>query len=116
MRKMGKMEALVRAKSTHLEGISLMRASGQPYGTIRASGNPDQQTLISEYEILRGDLSRVLFDLTAGNENIEYVFGEEVASLTQTGDGGQGDERVMVEFANGRRGCRAQRVHSAALP
>lgn len=95
MRKMAGMEALVRAQSTQEEGVSLVRESGQPYGVIRATGDADQQGLISEYEIFRGDLSRVLYDLTREDKMVRYVFGEQIASMQQD------DGPVTVEFANG---------------
>ncbi|KAI9714265.1 MAG: hypothetical protein M1820_000224 [Bogoriella megaspora] len=100
MRKMSGMETQVRAKSTQEEGVSFVREDGRPYGIIRATGNPDQQSLISEYEIFRGDLAKVLFDLTKDNESISYVFGEQVASMQQseTHDG-----PIAVDFANGSR-------------
>jgi 2-polyprenyl-6-methoxyphenol hydroxylase-like FAD-dependent oxidoreductase len=98
MRKMSGMEAEVRAKSTQEEGVSFVHEDGRPYGTIRATGNPDQQSLISEYEIFRGDLAKVLFDLTKDNENINYVFGEQIASMQQ---GEADDSHITVEFANG---------------
>ena len=98
MRKMPRMEAAVRAKTTQMEGISFVRDNGRPYGTIRATGNPDQQSLVSEYEIFRGDLAQILVDLTKNNENVKYVFGEQVASMQQNEkDGGP----IKVEFANG---------------
>ena len=98
MRKMPGMEAAVRAKTTPMDGISWVRDNGRPYGTIRATGNPDQQSLVSEYEIFRGDLAQVLFDLTKNNHNIKYVFGEQVVSMQQT----EKDEGpITVEFANG---------------
>lgn len=98
MRKMPGMEAAVRAKTMDIEGISVVRGDGRPYGTIRATGNPDQQSLVSEFEIFRGDLAQILFDLTKNNENINYVFGEQVASIQQNE---QDDGPVTVEFANG---------------
>ncbi|MCJ1385490.1 hypothetical protein MMC17_008613 [Xylographa soralifera] len=98
MRKMLGMEPAVRAKTTQVEGISFVRANGRPYATIKATGNPDQQSLVSEYEIFRGDLAQVLFDLTKNNENIKYVFGEQVASMQQTE---KNDGPITVEFANG---------------
>jgi 2-polyprenyl-6-methoxyphenol hydroxylase-like FAD-dependent oxidoreductase len=98
MRRMLGMEAAVRAKTMPIEGISFVRANGRPYGTIRATGNPDQQSLVSEYEILRGDLAQILFDLTKDNKNINYVFGEQVASIQQQE---QEDGPIKVEFANG---------------
>jgi len=97
MRKIVGMEALVRAKSTQEEGVSFVREDGTPYGIIRATGNPDQQSLISEYEIFRGDLARILYDLSRDDERIEYVFGAQIASIRQSeANGGS----VKVEFAN----------------
>lgn len=98
MRKMLGMEAAVRSKTTQMEGISLVRDNGRPYGTIKATGNPDQQSLISEYEIFRGDLAQILFDLTKDNKNIKYVFGEQVASMQQND---KDDGPITVEFADG---------------
>jgi 2-polyprenyl-6-methoxyphenol hydroxylase-like FAD-dependent oxidoreductase len=98
MRKMPGMEAAVRAKKTQMEGMSFVRDSGRPYGILKATGNPDQQSLVSEYEIYRGDLAQILFDLTKDNANINYKFGEQVASMQQNGND---DGPVTVEFANG---------------
>ncbi|KAI1367978.1 oxidoreductase [Xylaria arbuscula] len=97
MRKIPGMEADVRAKKYEIDGIGLVRADGRPYGILKPTGNPDQQTLVSEYEILRGDLSRILVDLTKDNENVQYVFGEQVSAMQQPSDGGP----ITVEFANG---------------
>lgn len=98
MRKMSGMEAQVRAKSTQEEGVSFVRHDGRPYGTIRATGDPDRQSIVSEYEIFRGDLAKVLFDLTKDNENISYVFGEQITSIqhSEIKDG-----PITVEFTNG---------------
>jgi 2-polyprenyl-6-methoxyphenol hydroxylase-like FAD-dependent oxidoreductase len=99
MRKMPGMEEAVRAKTVPMgEGFSLVDDHGRPYGTLKPSGNPDQQTLVSEYEIFRGDLSRILFDMTKDSQNIKYVFGEQIASMQQNGEE---DGPVTVEFANG---------------
>ena len=103
MRKMQGMEAAVRAKTTSMDGLSFVRDNGRPYGTIRATGNPDQQSLVSEYEIFRGDLARILFDMTKDNKNIKYVFDEQIASMTQQPDAKDRDKDggpITVEFAN----------------
>ena len=100
MRKIPGMEAAVRAKTTPLAGINFVREDGRSFGTLKATGNPDQQSLVSEYEIFRGDLAQVLFDLTKDNENIKYIFGEQIASMQQNGEEGDGGP-VRVEFANG---------------
>ncbi|KAI0521190.1 oxidoreductase [Xylaria bambusicola] len=97
MRMIPGMEAAVKAKKYDIDGLSLIRSDGRPYGTLKPTGNPDQQTLISEYEILRGDLSRIIVDLTKDNENVQYVFGEQVTTMQQP----SGDGPITVEFANG---------------
>lgn len=94
MRKMPGMKASVRAKTSQMEGINFVLADGSTYASIKPTGNPEQQSLVSEYEIFRGDLSQILFDLTKENENIKYISGEQVASMRQQLD-------VIVEFANG---------------
>jgi 2-polyprenyl-6-methoxyphenol hydroxylase-like FAD-dependent oxidoreductase len=97
MRKMG-IEAAVRAKPVPINGLSFIGPSGKPYATINRTGNPEQQSLVSEYEILRGDLSRILFDLTKQNDRVKYVFGEQVASIQQHG---HSEGPVTVEFQHG---------------
>jgi 2-polyprenyl-6-methoxyphenol hydroxylase-like FAD-dependent oxidoreductase len=96
MRKMTGMEAQVRAKSTQEEGVSFVRQNGRPYGVIRATGNPEQQGIISEYEIFRGDLSKVIFDSTKDNANIKYIFNEQIASISPQPSGA-----ITVAFSNG---------------
>ena len=50
--------------------------------------------IVAEIEIMRGDLSRILYDATA--EDTEYVFGDRIAAMTQGPDG------VDVTFASGQ--------------
>ncbi|KAF2726194.1 FAD/NAD(P)-binding domain-containing protein [Polychaeton citri CBS 116435] len=96
MRKMDGMEPAVRAKTVEVDGISFITADGRPFATMKATGDPDQQSLVSEFEIFRGDLSQILYDMTKDNERIKYVFGEQVTSMQQ-----KDDESITVEFANG---------------
>jgi 2-polyprenyl-6-methoxyphenol hydroxylase-like FAD-dependent oxidoreductase len=49
----------------------------------------------SEYEILRGDLARILFDFTKDTPGIKYIFDESITSIDDTADG-----KVAVSFAN----------------
>ena len=97
MRKMPGMEPAVRAKNTSIVGMSFVRDDGTPYGTITSTGNPEQQSLISEYEIFRGDLGRVIYDLTKDNESIKYIFNEQIASMQQSE---KEDDPITVEFTN----------------
>ncbi|KAF1996701.1 FAD/NAD(P)-binding domain-containing protein [Amniculicola lignicola CBS 123094] len=104
MRKMPGMEDLVRAKREKIEGISFVRPDGRPWGVITSTGDPDEQSLISEFEISRGNLAGVLVGLTEGNERIEYVYGEQVAAIKQQGGVDVGERAkgpVTVEFMNG---------------
>ncbi|KAH6614487.1 putative monooxygenase [Chaetomium sp. MPI-SDFR-AT-0129] len=97
MRKMPGLEEAVRAKRLSLSGISFVDTHDRPFATFRATGDPDQQSLVSEYEILRGDLSRILYDMTRTHENVQYVFGEQVAAFDyHSGPDGP----VTVTFAN----------------
>ncbi|MCJ1307982.1 hypothetical protein MMC25_001632 [Agyrium rufum] len=98
MQKIPGLEAAVSAKKSPLEGISFVRKNGQPYGVLRSTGNPEQQSLVSEYEVFRGDLNRILFDMTKDNPNVQYIFGEQIASMQQS-ESGEGP--IKVEFANG---------------
>jgi 2-polyprenyl-6-methoxyphenol hydroxylase-like FAD-dependent oxidoreductase len=75
--------------------MSIVDPQGQPYITIKGSGEPEQQSLISEYEIFRDDLARILYELTKDTPNIHYVFGEQASGIAQEKD------RVTVDFANG---------------
>ncbi|TDZ99679.1 Uncharacterized protein C8034_v000020 [Colletotrichum sidae] len=97
MRKMKGMEPAVRAALHDIEGLAFVRQDGKPIAIMKSTGDPDAQSLLSEYEILRGNLSRVIYDLTKDNERVKYIFGEQVVSIEQREDDGP----VMVEFANG---------------
>ena len=88
----------MREKITPIEGMSFVPEDGRPYGTIKATRNPEQQSLLSEYEIFRGDLAQILFELSKNNENIQYVFGEQIASMQRNEED---DGPIKVEFANG---------------
>jgi 2-polyprenyl-6-methoxyphenol hydroxylase-like FAD-dependent oxidoreductase len=104
MRKIPGMEDAVKAKTTGMDGISFVNDDGRPFATMTATGDANHQSLVSEYEIFRGDLARILFDLTRHNENIKYVFGEQISSMRQQQQQqGQkaGGGPVTVEFANG---------------
>ena len=102
MRKMDGLEEAVRNNLAPMDGASIVASNGRPYGTLRSTGNPEQQSIISEYEILRGDLGRILYDMSNAYENVEYVFGEQVVSIHQDeSKDACGHGPVTVEFMNG---------------
>ena len=99
MRKMEGMEELVRANNAQIDGMAMVRSDGRPYGTIMPTGNADQQSLVSEFEIYRGDLARILYDMTKDHKNIKYVFEEQVSAIRHHE---KEEGPITVEFANGR--------------
>ncbi|MEC3956907.1 FAD-dependent monooxygenase [Nocardia sp. CDC153] len=91
--RMGLDEA-VRAARTETAGANTVDADGTVLETFRAEDDGGDG-YVSEIEILRGDLSRVLYDAT--RDRVEYRFGDRIAELTQDADG------VDVVFAGGDR-------------
>src|ERR671927_659758 len=88
------LDAAVRAARTDTAGAYSVDADGNVLETFRADDHGGDG-YISEIEILRGDLSRVLYDDT--RDGVEYVFADRIAELTQDADG------VYVAFAGGDR-------------
>src|SRR5690348_5357739 len=93
IRRMG-LDAAVRAARTETAGAYTVDVDGKVLETYRADDDGGDG-YISEIEILRGDLSRVLHDDT--RDGVEYIFGDRIAELTQDTDG------VDVTFAGGAR-------------
>lgn len=93
IRRMG-LDAAVRAARTDTAGAYTVDADGNVLETYRADEDGGDG-YIAEIEILRGDLSQVLYDDT--RDGVEYVFGDRIAGLVQDADG------VDVTFAGGDR-------------
>ncbi len=93
IRRMG-LDAEVRAVCTQTAGAYTVDADGKVLETFRADDN-DGDGYISEIEVLRGDLSQVLYDDT--RDRVDYLFADRIAELTQDADG------VDVTFAGGDR-------------
>ncbi|MGW7683961.1 FAD-dependent monooxygenase [Kribbella sp. NPDC054772] len=93
IRRMG-LDAAVRAACTDTAGAHTVDADGNVLETYRADDDGGDG-YIAEIEILRGDLSQVLYDDT--RDGVEYIFDDRIAELTQDADG------VDVTFASGAR-------------
>ncbi|WP_084484270.1 FAD-dependent monooxygenase [Nocardia anaemiae] len=93
IRRMG-LDAAVRAACTETVGAYTVDADGNVLETFHADDHGGDG-FIAEIEILRGDLSRVLYDDT--RDGVEYIFGDRIAELTQDADG------VDVAFEGGGR-------------
>jgi 2-polyprenyl-6-methoxyphenol hydroxylase-like FAD-dependent oxidoreductase len=84
----------VKSKLVDEAGVAFINADGKPRATImvNTSGH-GRQTLTSEYEIMRGDLVKILNDGT--KDGTEYIFGKSV-------DGFEQDEhKVVARFSDG---------------
>jgi 2-polyprenyl-6-methoxyphenol hydroxylase-like FAD-dependent oxidoreductase len=84
----------IRKRLVDEAGVAFVDAAGRPRATIMANmSGTGRQTLTSEYEIMRGDLVRILHD--ANGEDVEFRFGLSV-------DGFDQDEgKVVVHFSDG---------------
>jgi 2-polyprenyl-6-methoxyphenol hydroxylase-like FAD-dependent oxidoreductase len=87
------LDAAVRAARTETAGAYTVDVDGNVLETFRADDHGGDG-YIAEIEILRGDLSRVLYEDT--RDGVEYVFGDRIAELTQDTGG------VDVVFAGGQ--------------
>lgn len=86
LERMGVLDQL-RALDTGGSALSFVDASGTEVGSLPADYAG------GDVELLRGDLSRVLYE--RGLDRTEYLFGNSVATMTETRDG------VSVGFADG---------------
>lgn len=92
----------VRAQRTDVQGGSIVNAAGKRVATM--DGDTFGGRAGHDAEILRGDLNRILYDLTVEGadgaaDGVEYLFGDSIASATETAEG------IEVVFDSG-----AQRV------
>lgn len=96
MRKIPGLENSVRASLAPVDGMAFVRDDGSVIGTMTDTGDADQQSLVSEFEIYRGELSRLICDLTKDNDRVRYIFNEQVIAIQQS----PSDGPVRVAFAN----------------
>jgi 2-polyprenyl-6-methoxyphenol hydroxylase-like FAD-dependent oxidoreductase len=81
-RRMG-IEDAIRAANTTEVGLHFVRADGSPIATF-AAGENDTDGPTAELEILRGEMSRILYERTC--EETDYRFDEQIRDLTDHGD------------------------------
>ncbi|KAI4616251.1 uncharacterized protein J4E87_008763 [Alternaria ethzedia] len=98
VKKMGILEK-VKEKTTTEVGMQFVYRDGERRATFEATGEEERQSATSEYEILRGDMARIVYELTISNPNIKYVFGEMATEVQQ--DESKGG-KALVTFANGK--------------
>jgi 2-polyprenyl-6-methoxyphenol hydroxylase-like FAD-dependent oxidoreductase len=115
--RMGLLET-VRGQLVDEAGVAFIDSLGRPKATIMANtSGRGRQTLTSEYEIMRGDLVRILHE--AAKNDAEYVFDKSVDGFDQDAD------RVTVNFSDGTSGAydlligadgEGSRIRRALLP
>lgn len=94
--RMGLLET-VRSRLVDEAGVAFVDSRGKPKATIMANtSGKGRQTLTSEYEIMRGDMVRILHEAT--KNDTEYVFGRSVDGFDQDAD------RVTAHFSDGTSG------------
>ncbi|MFF0142269.1 FAD-dependent monooxygenase [Streptomyces sp. NPDC005227] len=87
----------VRSKLVDECGVAFVNARGKARATIMANtSGHGRQTLTSEYEIMRGDLVRILHD--AVKDDVDYVFGRGVERFEQA------EKKVVAQFSDGSSG------------
>lgn len=91
--RMGLLEE-VRGSLVHEPGVAFVDGRGRRWGTVLANtSGKGRQTMTSEYEIMRGDLVRILHEAT--RDGARYVFGASVEGFEQNAD------RVLAHFSDG---------------
>ncbi|WP_026565792.1 FAD-dependent monooxygenase [Bacillus sp. UNC41MFS5] len=82
----------VRAADTNMTGVYFVNSNGKIGGQISESSMGNQQGL--DIEIMRDDLSNILFDLT--KDTVEYIWGDSIATIHETEAG------VEVQFIHSK--------------
>ncbi|MFI1166727.1 FAD-dependent monooxygenase [Streptomyces sp. NPDC020801] len=77
----------VHARQTHMGRQTVVGADGTPRVDLPA------EMMSGDVEIFRGELAQIMYERT--RDRVEYVFGDSIATLTETGDG------VEVTFERG---------------
>ena len=91
LKRLGLFEA-ARAADTAMRHVTYVRPDGRPIATLDANLLMGRRG--DDLEVLRTDLTRILYEATAGDA--AYVFGDSIAALEERPGG------VAVTFASGR--------------
>ncbi|TLS26553.1 hypothetical protein PpBr36_04078 [Pyricularia pennisetigena] len=103
-RRMGLLDA-VRSKRVEEQGVMFVDSKGtnKAFLGINDTGK-GAQAFTSEYEIMRGDLIRILYDASLESGNAKYVFGTTVTSFSQDNADAKSEDggKVRVTLSDGR--------------
>lgn len=93
IKRMGLLDA-ISSKLVDEAGVSFVDSEGNTHGTIMANkSGKGAQSLTSEFEIMRGDLVRILYDAT--KDKVKYIFGKTVERFEQD------EGKVVAHFSDG---------------
>ncbi|MFT9820682.1 FAD-dependent monooxygenase [Lysinibacillus sp. NPDC056185] len=84
LRRMGILDQ-VRAADTQMTGVYFVNSKGKIEGKISEASLANQQGL--DIEIMRDDLSSILYDLT--KDNIKYIWGDSITAIHETEAGAE---------------------------
>lgn len=102
MRMMG-IEDQVRAVLCKEPGMRVLdrRGNTKAYMAANTSGQ-GSQSATSEFELMRGDIVRILYDLTKDLKGVHYIFNHHIESYDDnTSDV---DSKIQVKFSDGTSG------------
>ncbi|WP_319428912.1 FAD-dependent monooxygenase [Mycobacterium sp. RTGN5] len=91
-RRMG-IEDAIRAANTGEVGMRFLRDDGSPVASFPVSATGEMDGPTAEFEILRGELARILIERTS--DRTDYRFDSQIADLTDHGD------NVTVDLRDG---------------
>lgn len=95
VKRMGLLEAIRRNNTTE-QGTQLVDENGRTLASFPlVEGH--RMSVTSEFEILRGDLSKVLYEPTSNDPNVDYLFDTTVKKVISNDD-----TSVKVQFSNGQ--------------
>jgi 2-polyprenyl-6-methoxyphenol hydroxylase-like FAD-dependent oxidoreductase len=98
------LENAFRSKAVPERGMQVVDSSGRRRAYFPARKPKEdgaQQGFTSDFEIMRGDLCRILYDAT--KDRVKYVFGTSVERVEENGGGAVGSG-LDVRFVNGESG------------
>src|SRR6266511_835389 len=85
--------ARVRAVRADERGLGFVDSAGRRVASMPAE-RFGGEGIVAEIEIMRGDLTRILFEAT--RQEAEYLFGDRIVELTQGGDGVHSGVRALA--------------------
>lgn len=93
IKKMGLLDQIRRFNTTE-KGTQFINPKGRPFAPLPQEGSSASFT--SEFEILRGDLAKVLYEATKDQPNVNYLFGTTVKKVVSNDE-----NAVKVELSDG---------------